>query len=207
MVNKQGRKSRRPSGSERRPSPRLRAIPEDKLTERQRALRQAIMSGPRGKLTMDGPFAAFLHAPDYGDFAQQLGAFCRYQTSLPQRLSEFAILTTARLWRAQYEWVAHVPHAMRAGVAAATIRDLRAGRRPQRAPADERAIYDFIVQLYRTRRVSDAAYRRVHKLLGDGGTVELVGILGYYALISMTLNVFRMPIPADAPLPFPEPAV
>ena len=188
-----------------RPAPRLSTIAEEDLTPAQRQLRDAISSGPRGRLVMNGPFGCFLHAPEYGDVAQQLGAFVRYKTSLPPRLSEFAILTTARLWRAQYEWFAHQPMAERAGVKPQTIKDLRAGRRPARAPADERAIYDFIKDLYATRRVSDARYRAVHKLLGNNGMVELVGILGYYALISMTLNVFRAAIPDDQPLPFAEP--
>jgi len=188
-----------------RPAPRLPTIADEDMTPAQRKLRDAIASGPRGRLVMNGPFGCFLHAPEYGDVAQALGAFVRFKTSLPPRLSEFAILATARLWRAQYEWHAHQPMAERAGVAPATIRDLRAGRRPARAPADERALYDFIKELYRTKRVSDATYRRVHKLLGDAGMVELVGILGYYALISMTLNVFRAAIPDDAPLPFAEP--
>ena len=188
-----------------RPAPRLPIIPDETMTAAQRKLRDAISSGPRGRLMMNGPFGCFLHAPEYGDVAQALGAFVRYKTSLPPRLSEFAILTTARVWKAQYEWFAHAPMAERAGVTQQTIRDLRAGRRPARAPADERALYDFIKELYRTRRVGDAAYRRVHKLLGDAGMVELVGILGYYSLISMTLNVFRAAIPGDAPLPFAEP--
>jgi 4-carboxymuconolactone decarboxylase len=188
-----------------RPAPRLPTIADQDLTPEQRALCDAIRSGPRGRLVMNGPFACFLHAPGYGQMAQQLGAQVRYHTSLPPRLSEFAILTTARLWKAQYEWFAHAPIAERAGVSPGTIRDLRAGRKPARAPADERALYDFIKELYRTRRVSDATYRRVHKLLGDAGMVELVGILGYYSLISMTLNVFRANIPDDQPLPFAEP--
>jgi 4-carboxymuconolactone decarboxylase len=188
-----------------RPAPRLPTIADEDLTPEQRALCEAIRSGPRGRLIMGGPFACFLHAPGYGHMAQQLGGHVRYHTSLPPRLSEFAILTTARLWKAQYEWFAHAPIAERAGVSPATIRDLRAGRKPTRAPADERALYDFIKELYRTRRVADATYRRVHKLFGDAGMVELVGILGYYSLISMTLNVFRANIPDDQPLPFDEP--
>ena len=188
-----------------RPAPRLPTIADEDLTPEQHKLCDAIRSGPRGRLIMGGPFACFLHSPGYGQVAQQLGAHVRYHTSLPPRLSEFAILTTARLWKAQYEWFAHAPIAERAGVSPQTIRDLRAGRRPARAPADERALYDFIKELYRTRRVADATYRRVHKLLGDAGMVELVGILGYYGLISMTLNVFRAKIPDDQPLPFAEP--
>jgi 4-carboxymuconolactone decarboxylase len=130
----------------------------------------------------------------------------RFHTSLPPRLSEFAILCTGQFWKAQYEWYAHAPIAARQGVKEATIRDLKAGRTPKSAPRDEMAIYAFIKELYATRRVTDATYARVHKILGDAGMVELAGILGYYVLISMTLNVFRMPLPEGEALPFREAA-
>jgi 4-carboxymuconolactone decarboxylase len=188
-----------------RPGPRLDIPAEDALTPAQHALRAAIASGPRGTFRLGGPFAIWLHAPELGQLAQALGAHCRFKTSLSPRLSEFAILATARAWRAQYEWQAHAPMAEKAGVSAKTIRDLKAGRYPKSAAADERATYDFVTELYRTRRVSDRTYRRVLKLLGTTGTVELVGILGYYALISMTLNVFRAATDADKPPPFSEP--
>jgi 4-carboxymuconolactone decarboxylase len=123
---------------------------------------------------------------------------------VPPRLSELAILCTARFWQAQYEWVAHAAIAAKQGVKPATIRDLQAGRMPTSAPRDEMAIYAFVRELYAMRRVSDATYKRVHKLLGDAGTVELVGILGYYAMVSMILNVFRMPLPEGTPAPFRE---
>jgi 4-carboxymuconolactone decarboxylase len=188
-----------------RPKPRLDIPAEDALTPLQRALRDAIASGPRGTFKFSGPFAIWLHAPELGQLAQALGAYCRYKTSLSPRLSEFAILTTARLWRAQYEWQAHAPIAEKAGVGAKTIRDLKAGRRPKGAAADERVIYDFITELYRKRRVSDRTYRRAASLLGTTGTIELTGLLGYYALISMTLNVFQAATDATKPLPFREP--
>jgi len=129
---------------------------------------------------------------------------CRFKTAVAPRLSEFAILVTAKLWRAQYEWFAHVPMAERAGVKTETIRDLHKGRVPKSAPKDERAIYDFIQELYKTRRVSDKTFARVRAVLGEAATVEFVGILGYYALISMILNVFRMSPPEGQPLPFAE---
>ena len=188
-----------------RPAPRLALIDEQRMTDAQRALMQAIRSGPRGtSITPRGPFAVWMHAPEFGDLAQKVGAHCRYKTALPPRLSEFAILCTARLWRAQYEWFAHAPMAEKGGVKPKTIANLRAGRAPKSAQKDERAIYDFVQELYKTRRVSDRTYKRVHSLLGDQATVELVGILGYYVMISMTLNVFRMMPPADSPLPFAE---
>ena len=185
---------------------RLPSIPDDKLTPRQKELMEAIRSGPRGRVSQGGPFGVYLHAPDFGDLVQRLGAHCRFKTAVEPRLSEFAILVTAHMWKAQYEWHAHAPMAERAGVKPKTIADLRAGRVPKSAPKDERAIYDFIKELYRTRRVSNKTYARVHALLGDAATIELVGILGYYTLISMTLNVFRAPLPDGAPLPFREPA-
>jgi 4-carboxymuconolactone decarboxylase len=185
--------------------PRLPILSEDQLAPAQRALLQSIRSGPRGRsTTIRGPFAVFLHAPAFGELAQRLGGHCRFNTAVPPRLSEFAILVTARLWRAQYEWFAHVPQAERAGVKPQTIRDLHKGRVPKAAPKDERAIYDFIQELYKTRRVSDKTFARVHALLGEAATVEFVGILGYYVLISMILNVFRMSPPPGEALPFAE---
>jgi 4-carboxymuconolactone decarboxylase len=185
--------------------PRVAVLAEDALTPPQRALLDSIRSGPRGGgINIRGPFAVFLHAPEFGELAQKLGGYCRYQTAVPPRLSEFAILVTAKLWRAQYEWFAHVPQAERAGVKPATIRDLHQGRVPKSAPKDERAIYDFVQELYKTRRVSDRNFKRVSAILGEAATVEFVGILGYYVLISMILNVFRMPIPEGEPLPFAE---
>jgi 4-carboxymuconolactone decarboxylase len=189
-----------------RPAPRLAVIEEADMNETQRTLLASLRAGPRGRSIMPrGPFAAWMHAPALGELAQTLGAHCRYHTALPPRLSEFAILCTARQWRAQYEWYAHAPMAEQAGVSRKTIEDLRAGRLPKSAPADERAVYAFVQELYKTRRVNERAYKRVHKFLGNAATVELVGILGYYALISMTLNVFRLLPPADAKLAFAEP--
>jgi 4-carboxymuconolactone decarboxylase len=189
-----------------RQAPRLALIDEQHMSDAQRALLASLRAGPRGaSITPRGPFAVWMHAPAFGELAQQLGAYCRYQTALPPRLSEFAILCTARLWRAQYEWFAHAPMAEQSGVKAKTIEDLRLGRAPRTSAKDERAIYNFVQELYKTRRVSDRTYKRVQSLLGDAATVELVGILGYYALISMTLNVFGMLPPEKEKLAFPEP--
>jgi 4-carboxymuconolactone decarboxylase len=190
-----------------RASYRLKDISDEQMSALQRALRDAIYSGPRGireKLT--GPFQIWLNAPELGHLAQALGAHVRYKTSLSPRLSETAILATAQFWKAQYEWFAHAPMAEKAGVKPQTIKDIQAGRMPKSAAKDEGAIIAFVKELYKKRRVSDQTYKKVHAFLGDAGMVELVGICGYYALISMTLNTFRAQIPEDAPLPFAEPA-
>jgi 4-carboxymuconolactone decarboxylase len=186
---------------------RLPSIAEASLSAEQRALMSAISSGPRGQFKMSGPFFCYLHSPAFGELAQRLGAHLRFGTSIPHRLSEFAILTTAHHWKAQYEWAAHEPQAARAGVTNKTIEDLRNGREPKSAPKDERALHAFIKEVYRSGRASDRSYKAAHAILGDAGMVELVGLMGYYGLVAMTLNVFRMPVPEGTPLPFREPAM
>jgi 4-carboxymuconolactone decarboxylase len=160
-------------------SPRLPKLAESTLTADQRALAQSIASGPRGQFKMSGPFAIYLHSPTFGELAQKLGGHLRFKTSVSPRLSEFAILCTGQQWKAQYEWAMHAPMA-------------------------EMAIYDFVKELYAKKRVSTPTYNRVKKVLGDAGVVELVGILGYYAMVSMTLNTFKAPLPQGMKAPFKE---
>ena len=188
-----------------RPTPRLAPLTDEEMTDEQKAVRDAVVASRKSEIR--GPFLVYLHAPKFGDHAQRLGAHCRYHTVLPPRLSEFAILVTARLWKAQYEWFAHAKIAATVGVTAKTIADLRAGRAPKSAPKDERMLYDFIMELYKTKRVSKRNYDRVFALLGKVGAIELVGILGYYAMVAMTLNAFTMPIPEGEEMPFDEPKV
>ena len=205
-VRAKTRAKTRAKSPAKRPASRLAILEENQMTKAQRTLLDALRAGPRGKnLTVRGPFAAWMHAPDFGLLAQALGAHCRYKTALEPRLSEFAILCTARLWRAQYEWFAHEPMALKAGVKPKTIADLRAGRAPKSAPKDERAIHAFVQELYKTRRVGDRAYDRLHAILGDAAMIELTGILGYYVMVAMTLNIFRMMPPDDYKLPWSEP--
>ena len=178
----------------------------EKVAVRRSDGRAVPYSGPRGiRKRLTGPFQIWLNAPELGHLAQALGAHVRYKTSLSPRLSETAICVTAQIWKAHYEWFAHAPMAEKAGVKPQTIKDIQAGRTPKQAAKDELAIIDFVKEMYKTRRVSDKADKRVHAFLGDAGVVELVGICGYYAMISMALNVFRAQIPEDAALPFAEP--
>jgi 4-carboxymuconolactone decarboxylase len=185
-------------------SPRLPKLSETTLNPDQRALAQSIASGPRGQFKMSGPFAIYLHSPTFGELAQKLGGHLRFKTSVSPRLSEFAILCTGQQWKAQYEWAMHAPMAEKAGVKPETIAAIQAGRAPKKAPKDEMAIYDFVKELYAKKRVSTPTYNRVKKVLGDAGVVELVGILGYYAMVSMTLNTFKAPLPQGMKAPFKE---
>src|SRR4051794_15523625 len=130
--------SKGPSMPADRPQPRLSLIDEERMTPAQRTLLDLLRAGPRGQaLKPRGPFAAWMHAPEFGQLAQALGAHARYKTALSARLSEFAILCTASIWKAQYEWFAHAPMAAKAGVGQASIDALREGRVPEQAQADE----------------------------------------------------------------------
>jgi len=186
-------------------SPRLPKLSEESLTAEQRALAQSIKSGPRGQFRLAGPFAIFMHSPAFGELAQRLGGHLRFNTGVPPRLLEFATLCTAAHWKAQYEWAAHAVLGAKAGVKPDTIAALQAGRAPKSAPKDELAIYAFVKELYSKKRVSTPTFNRVRKLLGDAGTVELVGVLGYYALVSMLLNVFKAPLAEGVKPGFKEP--
>ena len=186
-------------------SPRLPELSEETFTPEQRALADSIKSGPRGQFKLSGPFAIYLHSPSYGELAQKLGGHLRFKTSIPPRLSELAILCTGAIWKAQYEWAAHAVLGEKAGVKPETIRALQAGRPPKTAPKDEMAIYAFVKELYTKKRVSTPTFNRVKKFLGDAGIVELVGTLGYYAMVSMLLNTFKAPLPEGVKPGFKEP--
>ncbi|HZZ11453.1 MAG TPA: carboxymuconolactone decarboxylase family protein [Paraburkholderia sp.] len=171
-------------------------------TPEQKAVLDEILSGPRGNLS--GPFLGWIHSPELAQHAQRLGAFCRYRTGLPLRLSELAILVTAARWESQAEWFIHYPIALQAGVPEADAEAIRQGQRPTFAEADDALIHDFAVELYDTKRISDASYAKATERFGRDVVINLVGLLGYYALVAMTLNVFRMRAPGQDSLPFAE---
>ncbi len=173
--------------------PRISPLNPADMNAEQRQFHDNIMSGPRG--SMGGPFQAWIHSPEFADRAQRVGEYCRFNSVLETRLSELAILITARHWTAQFEWFAHAPMALNGGLSADVIADLRERREPTFAKADEAAVYRFCTELYRDSAVSDNTYSEARTQLGEQGVVDLVGILGYYALVSMTLNVFEMPLP------------
>lgn len=172
-------------------------------TAQQKTLLEDILSGPRGNL--NGPFVSWIHSPELGQLAQKLGAYCRYETGLPLRLSELAILATAQQWQSQAEWYIHLPIAVDAGLSAAAAEQIRQGLEPVFALEDERVIWSFASELYNSKRVSDATYARAVELFGLKVVVNLIGLLGYYALVAMTLNVFGMRAEAQSSLPFTEP--
>jgi 4-carboxymuconolactone decarboxylase len=179
---------------------RMPLIDTAQLTPAQQQVYDAIASGPRGAVR--GPLAVWLTSPDLADKAQNLGAFCRYGTSLPPRLSELAILVTGAHWQAGYEWFAHAPIGIAAGLSPVAVEAIRKGETPTGLAADEQLVYAFAREMWRDRRVSDATYQATKAKLGEKAVVELVGVLGYYTLISMTIVTFDVPLPAGTPEPF-----
>jgi 4-carboxymuconolactone decarboxylase len=173
--------------------PRIHFLTDDEMTDEQRRMRDEIASGPRGGLR--GPFNAWMHRPPLLDRAQKLGAYCRFDSSLEPRLSELAILVTARHWSAQFEWYAHGPLAEKAGIDPRNVEAIRTRQEPTFDKEDEAIVYRFAKELYDSTTVSQATYDEAVRILGEGRVVDLVGVLGYYGLVSMTLNVFDMPLP------------
>ena len=180
--------------------PRLPDLDPATFSAEQQRAHDAIVAGPRGAVR--GPLRVWLHSPELADRAQALGAFCRYGTGLPPRLSELAILVTAAFWRAGYEWYAHAPIGLKAGLDPAAIEAIRTGQPPILSRGDEATVYEFAREMLTQRHISDETYRRAAAELGPKGVVELVGILGYYGLISMTINAFEVPLPEGAASPF-----
>jgi 4-carboxymuconolactone decarboxylase len=153
-----------------------------------------------------GPFAAMLRSPEMMNRARAMGDYLRYRSVLPPRLSEFLILLTARHWSQRYEWNAHYEPALKAGLAPEVIKAISDGRRPDKMADDEEILWEFSSELQRNQSVSDATYARVVKAFGEQGVIDATGIMGYYTLLGMTLNVARTPVPPDAPRlePFPR---
>ena len=183
--------------------PRIPTVSYEDLSQNQQRVYDAIKSGPRG--VVQGPLKVWLESPELADKSQALGAFCRYDTTLPPRLSELAIIITGAHWKAGFEWHVHAPIALQAGVEPAAVEAIREGREPALAKQDEQVVYAFTTQLLQNREVSDATYAKAVEVLSYRSVVDLVGLLGYYGLISMTIKAFEVPVPEGSEEPFAKP--
>ncbi len=180
---------------------RFKHLEKSEMTDAQRKAYEAIVSGPRGGAR--GPFNALLRSPDLADRVQRVGEYVRFNSSLPARLNELAILVVARYWSAQYEWYAHRQLALAAGLDPRIADAIAQGKRPANMQDDEAAIYDFCKELHERKFVSNAAYQAALDKFGERGVLDLVGVSGYYTLVSMVLNVDQHPLP-EGVTPLPE---
>jgi 4-carboxymuconolactone decarboxylase len=179
--------------------PRIPLVDPATMNPEQRRVYEAVVAGPRGELK--GPLRAALHRPDLADKWHQFGELLRYRTSLPPRLSELAILVTARACNCQVEWYIHEMMARKAGLAGGIIDDLRVGRRPAALDVDELVIYEYADALNQTKHVPEEIYRRALARWDVVGVVELTALIGYYTMVAMTLNAHEIPLPDDAKPP------
>lgn len=175
-------------------------IEYEKLDDAQKKAYDEIASGPRG--IVEGPLRVWLLNPELAERAQLLGAYCRYNTKLPPRLSELAIIIVGAFWRAGFEWHIHAPIAQNAGISPDIIENIRTRQIPEFEKSDEKAIYDFMYALLYQGEVPDEIYNRAITEIGLNAAVDLVGIAGYYCLICLTINAFKVPVPPPAIEPF-----
>ena len=176
----------------------------EQLTPEQKAWADSITAPPRNAKFTNAPYRAYIRNPDLAPRLTAMTDYLRWKTSLPPRLSEFAILITARQWTAQYEWYAHYPLAMKAGLDPKIADDIAHGVRPAAMKDDETALYDLAMALYRDKKVSDTVYKAALDKFGERGIMDIIGIMGYYDITSMTLITMQAEAPkngAVAPLP------
>ncbi len=189
---------------------RLAPIPPEAMSEAQRAVYDALLSGKRGASIADpdgnliGPFNAMLLNPHLGNRVQSVGEALRFEISLPRRVIEVATLVVGGHWRAQFEWWAHERLAKQAGLSEDVIAAIKRGERPAFDDAGEAVAFDAATELYRTQRLSDDTYRRAVEQFGEAGVFELLALIGYYTLVSLVLNGFQVPVPAGETPPFPD---
>jgi 4-carboxymuconolactone decarboxylase len=187
---------------------RLRSLTRAELSDEQGELWDGIVDS-RGGGALDlldqdgglvGPFNAFLHAPKIGKRLTSLGGLLRFRTTIERRLSEVAICTVGAHWHSEFEFWAHAPMALESGVSSGVIDALREGRPPEFVRDDERVVHAVTSQLLTNRRVDDPTFAEGQQVLGETGMVELGGLVGYYCLISMVLNLFEVPLaPGERP--------
>ena len=175
---------------------RFKPLTYDEMTPAQKTMLEHLIAGPRAGA--DGPFNVLLRSPEMGDIAQQFGAAARFNQSMPRKLNELAIIITARHWTSHYEWYAHHRAALAAGLSPAIADAIAAGKRPAGMQKDEEAVYNFCSELLTSKQVGDATFLAAKNAVGEKGVVDLIGVMGWYQMVSMLLNTDRYPLPDGA---------
>jgi 4-carboxymuconolactone decarboxylase len=184
---------------------RMPPMPADQLTEAQKKAAEVFVEG-RG-YAVRGPFVPLIRSPEVMLRAKAMGDYLRFKSVLEPRLNEMVILITAREWTQQYEWNAHYPAAMKAGLRREVADAIADGHRPAGMAEDEEIAYDLATEILRLRRVSDATYRRAVAKFGEQGVIDLLGVVGYYNFLAIVMNATRTAMPANVPEPlkrYPE---
>ncbi len=173
--------------------PRLPPVSPESYDEAQKGALEDFIA--TRKVGFTGPWHVFIRSPELLTHAQRMGEYLRYRCKLSGRISEFVILLVARDWTQDYEFGTHRKHGLKAGLTEAIVGAIAEGRRPEALDEELSAVWDFVTELQRSRRVSDTSYARALALFGEQGVVDLAGIVGYYSLLALTMNVARVPPP------------
>ena len=181
---------------------RLPPLEESRWSAAQRTCAQEIIDGPRGAVLE--PFVPLLRSPELCTHAQRMGEYLRYRSAMGLRLSELAILVTARHWSQPVEWAIHAPIAIREGIDAAAVQAIGLDQPPVLARSDEQVVYDFATQSLANKYVDDATWAAAQSELGEQGVVDLLGIVGYYTMLSVVMNGARTPVPASTTMHLPR---
>ncbi len=180
--------------------PRFPQLTMDQLTGQQKSLGEQIIGV--SSIGLGGPYNALLRSPVLGQRMFDLLHYLRWETSVPLRLNEFAILIVGRQWRSQVEWFAHAPLAIKAGLSPDIVAELKADKRPSNMPAEEAVVYDFVTELTTKHEVSDDTFNRARALLGEQQIVDLTAVAGTYIAIAMVLAMSEASVPPGKELPF-----
>src|ERR1700709_1929226 len=181
---------------------RMAPIPLDKMSPAQRKVAEDIMSGPRGGLR--GPFNSWLRSPELADRLQKGGEYLAFKTARDKRVNEMAIIMTAHAWGSQYEWYAHAPLALKAGLDPSIVEAIGAGRKPEKMKDDEAIGWEFTAQVRRDHSVDDAIYAKAVEKFGEQGGMRLIAVKGYSGGVSLPLSVAGVAPPAGEPIPFKQ---
>jgi 4-carboxymuconolactone decarboxylase len=189
---------------------RFKPLQYDEMTREQKIMIDHLLAGERQGAR--GPFNVLLRSPEVGDLAQQFGGAMRFHTALPKDVSETIIIMTGRFWMAQYEWTAHKAAALKNGVPPAIVDAIATGKRPKGMSPQMEVAYNFIDELLTTHQVTDATFQAAKERYGEKGVVDIMGLSGWYCLVSMVLDVDRYPLgqgvqPELKPLENPLPVV
>jgi 4-carboxymuconolactone decarboxylase len=180
--------------------PRFQQLTMDQLDEKQKPLGEQIMKV--SSVGLGGPYNPMIRSPVLGQRLFDLFYYLRWQTSVPTRLNEFAILIIGRQWRSQVEWYAHAPLAAKAGLSPEIIAELKASKRPSNMAEDEGVVYDFATELTTTQKVSDETYARAKRVFNDQQIVDLTAVAGNYVMVAMLLAMAEETVPAGKEPPF-----
>jgi 4-carboxymuconolactone decarboxylase len=180
--------------------PRFPQLSMDQLSEAQKPLGEQIMK--ISSVGIGGPYNSWMRSPVLGQRLFDLFHYLRWETSVPTKLNEFAILIIGRQWRSQVEWFAHAPLAAKAGLSADIIAELKEGKRPSKMAEDEAAVYDFVNELTTTQKVSDETYARTKKVFNDQQIVDLTAVAGSYMTVAMMLAMSETTVPPGKEPPF-----